>query len=376
MTDPGQSAGGNWFQRTLLPGFALKAVIIGGGYATGRELAEFFLPAGPWGGLLGMVLATLIWSLVAAVTFALAQRWQTLDYRAFFRRLLGRGWVVFEVAYLIFVVLILAVFGAAAGEIAATSFALPALVGTLGLAAAILAATAPGEAAVERLFRYASALIYGTYAIFIIAAFVTLGDDMARGFAAEPAIRPGVIEGGVTYASYNIVGAVVILPILRHLATTRQAVVAGLIAGPLAMVPAILFFAAMMALYPEIGDAALPSDMILRAMAVPGLNVLFQLMIFAALVESGVGVLHAINERVAGAMVARGRAAPGLTARLALGAAILAGCMLVAARIGLVDLIASGYRFLAWTFLAVYLVPLLTIGFYRLVAKPSQEVLS
>jgi hypothetical protein len=87
MSDPGQSAGGNWFQRTLLPGVALKAVIIGGGYATGRELAEFFLPAGPWGGLMGMVLAMLIWSLVAAITFALAQRWQTLDYRAFFRRL-------------------------------------------------------------------------------------------------------------------------------------------------------------------------------------------------------------------------------------------------------------------------------------------------
>jgi len=39
------------FQRFLLPGFAFKAVVIGGGYATGRELAEFFLPSGPWGGV-------------------------------------------------------------------------------------------------------------------------------------------------------------------------------------------------------------------------------------------------------------------------------------------------------------------------------------
>ena len=35
------------FQRFVLPGLAFKAVVIGGGYATGRELAEFFLPAGP-----------------------------------------------------------------------------------------------------------------------------------------------------------------------------------------------------------------------------------------------------------------------------------------------------------------------------------------
>jgi uncharacterized membrane protein YkvI len=36
--------GGTWFQRYLLPGLAFKAVVIGGGYATGRELAEFFMP--------------------------------------------------------------------------------------------------------------------------------------------------------------------------------------------------------------------------------------------------------------------------------------------------------------------------------------------
>ena len=37
--------GSTWFQRFLLPGFAFKAVVIGGGYATGRELATFFFPA-------------------------------------------------------------------------------------------------------------------------------------------------------------------------------------------------------------------------------------------------------------------------------------------------------------------------------------------
>ena len=39
------------FQRFLLPGLAFKGVVIGGGYATGRELAEFFVPSGPQGGL-------------------------------------------------------------------------------------------------------------------------------------------------------------------------------------------------------------------------------------------------------------------------------------------------------------------------------------
>lgn len=375
MTSSGQAKRGSWFQRYLLPGFALKAVIIGGGYATGRELAEFFVPAGPWGGLLAMGLAMLIWSLVAAISFALAHHWQALDYRSFFQKLLGPAWPLFEIAYLIFVVLILAVFGAAAGAIGAATFGWPPVAGTVLLAAAILLATAPGEAAVEALFRYASFLIYATYIIFILIAFFRLGGRIETGLATQPAVLPGWIGGGVTYAAYNIVGAVVVLPVLRHLGNRREALIAGAIAGPLAMLPALLFFTAMLAFYPAIGAAALPSEVLLNAIALPWLGLLFQVMIFAALWESGVGAVHAINERIAGALVTRGRAAPGLGGRVLSGGVILTGCMLVAVEVGLVDLIAQGYRFLAWLFLAVYLVPLLTIGVFRLLTtRPSPKL--
>lgn len=375
MTSSGQAKRGSWFQRYLLPGFALKAVIIGGGYATGRELAEFFVPAGPWGGLLAMGLAMLIWSLVAAISFALAHHWQALDYRSFFQKLLGPAWPLFEIAYLIFVVLILAVFGAAAGAIGAATFGWPPVAGTVLLAAAILLATAPGEAAVEALFRYASFLIYATYIIFILIAFFRLGGRIETGLATQPAVLPGWIGGGVAYAAYNIVGAVVVLPVLRHLGNRREALIAGAIAGPLAMLPALLFFTAMLAFYPAIGAAALPSEVLLNAIALPWLGLLFQVMIFAALWESGVGAVHAINERIAGALVTRGRAAPGLGGRVLSGGVILTGCMLVAVEVGLVDLIAQGYRFLAWLFLAVYLVPLLTIGVYRLLTtRPSPKL--
>lgn len=364
---------GSWFQRFLLPGFALKAVIIGGGYATGRELAEYFIPSGPWGGLAGMVLATAIWSLVAAVTFAMAREMHAYDYKSFFRGLLGPGWILFELSYLIFVVLIVAVFGAAAGEIGAATFGWPGFVGTLALAIAILAVVSFGTDIVEQLFRYASFLIYTVYALFLVVALISFGDLIGQGFANSPPPQGNWVSGGLTYASYNIVGAVIILPVLRHLTSRRDAFVAGLIAGPLSMLPAILFFIAMVAFSPAIGAETLPSDFLLRQMDVPGFAVVFQLMIFLALLESGVGAVHAINERIAGAMESRGRPNPGTLMRAAIGAIILAGCMFVAARIGLVDLIASGYRFLAWLFLAVYVVPLLTIAAYRLLIRRDQK---
>src|SRR5580692_12871182 len=86
-------------QRWILPGLAFKAVVIGGGYATGRELAEFFMPSGPQGGLLAMLLAMLIWSAVCAVTFCLARMTASWDYRTFFKNLLGPFWLLFEIAY-------------------------------------------------------------------------------------------------------------------------------------------------------------------------------------------------------------------------------------------------------------------------------------
>ncbi len=360
------AAPATWFQRYLLPGFAFKAVVIGGGYATGRELAEFFLPSGPWGGIAAMVLAMIIWGVVCVATFVFARVTDSRDYLSFFRALLGRGWIVFEIAYIAFVILILAVFGAAAGAIGAAMFSLPKIVGTLALMISIAGVVTFGNVSVERLFKYVSFLLYGVYVIFVVLSFTHFGDRIAAGFAID-APATGWAIGGITYASYNIIGAVVILPVLRHLRSDRDAIVAGVIAAPLAMLPAILFFICMIAFYPDIGNETLPSDFILQRLNLPIFHLLFQLMIFAALLESGTGAVHAINERVDKAWrLARG--AP-LTrgARLGIALALLVCCMLLADRFGLVALIARGYRALAAIFLVVYVLPLLTFGVARIV---------
>lgn len=368
-------AGPSWFQRFLLPGFAFKAVVIGGGYATGRELAEFFLPSGPWGGLAAMLLAMLLWSVICATTFALARAIGAFDYRSFFERLLGPGWVLFEVAYVLFVTLILAVFGAAAGEIGAAVFGWPPLAGTALLAGSIALFATFGNASVEGLFKYVSFLLYGVYALFMVLALGSFGDDIAARFAV-PVPTDGWVLGGLTYTGYNVIGAVVILPVIRHLTSQRDAIVSGLIAGPLAMTPAILFFVAMIAFYPGIMNETLPSDFMLQQLEMPLFHLLFQLMIFAALLESGTGSVHAINERIDAARRARGRAPLDRGARGAIAGALLVGCMFLADRFGLVTLIASGYRTLSWVFLAVYVVPLLTIGMARLVrgVRPADDL--
>jgi len=365
----------SWFQRLLLPGFAFNAFVIGGGYATGRELAEFFLPAGPWGGLLAMVLATLIWSVVCAATFLYARATGSEDYRVFFRHLLGPGWVLFEVLYLGIIVLILAVFGAVAGAIGEAMLGWPTIAGTLVLVASIAGITAFGNESVERLFKYATLFLYAVYAVFVIVTIARFGDRISAGFA-EASGTEGWVSAGFTYASYNVLAAIAILPVVRHMTSGRDAAVAGLLAGPIAMIPAFFFFICMVGWHPGIAAEVLPSDFILRQLGMPLLHAGYQLMIFFAVLETGVSAVHAFNQRVSNLLIERRGRGLAPAHRLAIAALLLVGAIFVADRFGLVALIARGYRASAWIALGIFVVPLMTLGIWRLarwrVANPAE----
>lgn len=366
MTAESKKTSGTFFQKFLLPAFALKGVIIGGGYATGRELAEYFLSQGPIGALFAMALATLMWGAVAALTFAFAYQVGAYDYRSFINALLGRSAIIFELCYLLFSVLLLAVFGAAAGEVGASLFQLPNFVGTMVLALLIIIIAGLGERAVEAMFKYVSTFLYATYAVFLVLSLTHFGDTISQAIV-KGGIEPNWPVSGITYGIYNIVIAVMILPVLRHIGSRREALIAGAIAGPMAMLPAFFFLIAMIGFYPVILTETLPSDYILQKIGSPLFRVTFQIMVFGALLESGVGVIHALNERAVSWRQSRtGTEGVSRWFRPALTISILAGCMFLANGIGLVDLIASGYRLMALVFLVTFILPLFTIGIVKL----------
>jgi uncharacterized membrane protein YkvI len=355
------------FPRLFLPALAFKAAVIGGGYATGRELASFFLPSGAWGGVYAIFLVAGIWSGICALTFLFAHRTGSLDYRTFFRHLLGPFWPLYEIGWILAVLVILAVFAAAAGEIGAALFAWPRLAGTLLFLVLASGYSGAGGRSVEGLFKWVSVLLYLTYAALIFFLLSRFGGAVGAAFS-RGAGSSGWVQGGVAYAGYNMIGAIVILPVTRHFTSGRDAIVSGLLCGPLAMIPALLFFLGMVAFAPEIRDVALPSDFLLQRLDMPWFRLLFQVMIFCALLESGTSGLHAINERVAQAYrTRRGRELPQKT-RLALSVAVLVGAVFVAGQFGLVALVARGYVALSCLFIAVYVVPLLTYGVWLLSA--------
>jgi uncharacterized membrane protein YkvI len=236
------------------------------------------------------------------------------------------------------------------------------------LVAGIIFIAAFGNEGVERLFKYVTYFLYTTYALFVLLSLTHFGGRILAAFDTHAATT-GWATGGLMYAGYNIFGAVVILPVVRHMTGRRDALIAGLLAGPMAMLPAILFFICMVAYYPQITAAPLPSDFLLEKLNMPVFRVLFQVMIFAAVLESATGGIHAINERVAHAcQEARGRVL-STPARLAVTCIVLVVAVFVATRFGLVALIASGYSWLAVAILTTYVLPLLTVGLWRILRR-------
>jgi len=357
----------DWFRRYLLPGFVFEAAVIAGGYATGRELVEFFLPAGPWGGLLGMLVSMLFWSAVLMISFELARRFQSYDYRSFFKRLLGPGWILFEIAYLLLLVIILAVMGAAAGEIVHSLFGLPKLVGSLGMIVLTGLLLFYSSATIEKFLALSVGYLYLVYIVFVIWSIAVFGDRIENALATEP-VGDTWFKAGITYAGYNVATLPAVLFCIRHLTRPRETLIAGFLAGPLGMLPGVLFFIAMIGYHQELADVSLPSAFLLGKLGAPWFEWAFQIAVLLTLVDTGVAMLHSINERVAKVYEEKSRPMPR-TLRPALAVGIMVVSVYAASAIGLVDLIAKGYGYLTYAFIALLIVPVLTIGLWRLLRK-------
>jgi uncharacterized membrane protein YkvI len=130
-----------------------------------------------------------------------------------------------------------------------------------------------------------------------------------------------------------------------------------------------VFYIAMMGYYNEIGAVALPSAFLLAKLHAPWFEWAFQIAVLLTLVDTGVAVLHAINERVAKVYEERQRPMPQ-TLRPALAIGVMVVSVYAASAVGLVNLIAKGYGWLTYAFIALLIVPVLTIGVWK-VFRPA-----
>jgi len=106
-----------------------------------------------------------------------------------------------------------------------------------------------------------------------------------------------------------------------------------------------------------------PANMLLETLGSRSFQIVFQVVLFGTLIETGTGMIHAVNERLAATRAELGTALPAWARPVV--AAVFLGVALSLTPLGLIGLIASGYGTITWGFIALYVVPVLTIGVWR-----------
>ena len=96
------------FQQYVLPGIIFQSVLIGGAYATGREIVQYGARFGARG-LWSIAAIFLGFSLMSALAFEFARVNGTYDYRNFVRALIGPAWPLFDVLFVAMAILVIAV---------------------------------------------------------------------------------------------------------------------------------------------------------------------------------------------------------------------------------------------------------------------------
>ncbi len=380
----------------LVPGFLFQSIIIGGGYGTGNEIAQYFGIHGMCFGIIGMVVTTLVWSAIAALTFEFCRVFKTYDYNSMSRKLLGRLGVLYEVCYIVLMLICLGVANATAGGMIASFTNSSRWIGVAVLSLGIILLVISKTSTFENVLSFWSYVLYAVYALFMIMCLIKFGPMIREAFAAggssyaEPVtdVSSGevisfqiggksllnAIFDGFRYSFYNLGLIAAILYSVRRCETREHAVLCGLLVGVIGVIPAVLLLIAMGGALPESVYSATHEgtaiSVIFSRLDMNWLYVIFEIVFFGTLIETGSATIKAVSDRIEITMSAKGKTANKWRAPVVAVTLTLIGVGISA--FGLTDLISKGYGTICWGFLLVYVIPMLTIG-NHMIAKASKK---
>ena len=109
----------------------------------------------------------------------------------------------------------------------------------------------------------------------------------------------------------------------------------------------------------------------LQKIGFPAFLIIFQVVLFGTLIETGTGLIHAVNERLQSTLKSKGKEL--LQWQRPVIATILLCIALGLSTFGLIALISKGYGTISWGFMVVYIVPMATIGLYRIIKSNGNK---
>lgn len=361
----------------FLPAAIFQIVLVGPGFSTGREVVEF---AGIYGALGTWSLAVILigFAVLCVIAFEVSRVTEAYNYRTYIRHLIGRAWPLFDVLWIVFMLVISGLVTSAGATVLADTFGVPELLAVFGILATAAVILFIGRRAIEA-FDIAGSILFSVgISVFAVVVLLRRWDAVVDVFAttdtqhSESATPLAAAWAGGLYVAYNIPTMVPVLFALDRQTRRAHSVASGLLGAVLVFVPFTLTFLAIQAFYTSgITEEPIPWLVMFGAVGGGALATLFAVVFTYAVIDTSAATVHAFMDRVDDALTERGR--PRMDRRrrgLAVAGVLIAAFVL--SRVGVIGLVAQGYTWLAYGFGIVFVLPLVTRGSY-LIWKASKS---
>lgn len=364
------------YAKYILPGVLLQSVLIGGGYATGREIYSYGAKFGAMGWIAGLTIG-IGFALFAFLTFEICRIFKVYDYKNYIKQVIGPLWPVMDILTVLIAILLIAVMAAATGSIF-EQVGLPNILGSVVIILLCGLLNFRGSKTIEKFESIGTVLLYVGYILFTIIVLVKFGGHIGEVFstmdtsAYDGKVTVGLcVWTGILYVAYNINAIPMGMFSLTRQTKRKETLVSGLIAGLLMVIPWFLSYFAMMCFYGNTSivgaDVTTPwMEMIKAVNGGAPLLVLFSIVMGWTLVETATGCIHMIIDRFDVALDEKGKGKMSDSKR-GIVTVITLIAALILSRIGVVTLIERGYSLLSYGFILFYLLPTLIIGGYKII---------
>ena len=334
---------------------AFVGVIVGAGFASGRELLLMFVDFGVWG-LLGAVVSAALFTFLGMALAGMGSRLQATSHKDVVYALCGRylgTFVDLMITFFMFAVTVVMLAGG--GALLEQQFGIPAVLGSVLVTLIVVAVVCLDVHKVIGMIGAATPfLILTAVAVALYGAasrdleFAQL-DQLA---SQQQAGASHWLLGALLYVSYNIVAGVPILAIMGAAKTEKQAIWGGILGGAALGLLMLVMSLGLLSRLDSVADLPMPMLSIATEIS-PALGLLMALIIFCMILNTAVGTLYSFSARLL----------PAGTRTFRIGSAVAGVLAFVGSLVGFISLVGQVYPLFGY--LGFLLIAAVLIGWLR-----------
>jgi uncharacterized membrane protein YkvI len=279
---------------------AYVGIIVGAGFASGQEILQFFTSFG-WMGLVGALIATLLFSFLGMQLTQLGSRLQTESHKEVINHICGPYLgIIIDIIITFFLFGVTVVMMAGSGSIFEQQFGLPPMVGNIVMAVLTILTVCLNVEKLLSIISLITPFLMGLVVIITAYSLFTMDQSFSalNSIAKEqPSAASNWVMGSLLYVSYNIAAGAAMLSVMGG--STKDTKIAGNggILGGLGLgLLIILINIGMFVQMDQLKGADMPT-LLLSNQIHPVLGALMSIALLGMIYNTAVGMLYAFSVR-------------------------------------------------------------------------------